>query len=487
MVCESIDCENDAYGSFDQCSLHCDKSSCSTALLLDFFKLLKEYCEPILRANSSPTTLYISPSKSIIFKSIKFPNREKDNYSINNIDYFIILEKFKSIDFLGCVFSTSELNLVSPTLYFEECVFEKIFSISQYNEGKNNSHYIFNACVFKESVRNTKEDNLVIEVSLFNNCIFKGDIYFNKIIFNNDFIKEIQSGLSIERIYLKDCIFGKRVRFNYFKINYLEIFDTQFLSKLEIKNSEIEVIDFFNSNVTEVFDAYQSIFRNCHFYKSIFKSFAGFENVTFGRDNKKNKTKFIYTTFEDFSNFRNTKFLSGLDFANVNLKQPPNFLNTEIYEKETNRETFRIIKNSFEKISNHIEANRFFIHEMNVYRGEVSFLKSPATKFVINANYYISGFGKSYIKPAILLVFSIILYTYIVDKHKEIFEKNDYIISESFNDFSIFINDAAINFLPFTRFLEKRQGIELISLFFYIWFAILIWQIIVAIKKHTQH
>ena len=50
------------------------------------------------------------------------------------------------------------------------------------------------------------------------------------------------------------------------------------------------------------------------FYKSIFGDFAAFEYVVFGDCKRENITEFIYTTFKDFSNFRNTEFKSGLNF-----------------------------------------------------------------------------------------------------------------------------------------------------------------------------
>ena len=56
------------------------------------------------------------------------------------------------------------------------------------------------------------------------------------------------------------------------------------------------------------------------------------------------------------------------DLENINLKESPNFLNTKIEPKNTNRETFRITKDSFDKIGNHIEANKFFVYEMKKHK-----------------------------------------------------------------------------------------------------------------------
>ena len=87
---------------------------------------------------------------------------------------------------------------------------------------------------------------------------------------------------------------------------------------------------------------------------------------------------FEYVTFLSFTNFRNTTFYSGLNLENSNLKEAPNFLNIDINPKFTNRETFRIIKNSFDKIGNNIEANKFFVFEMNKYEEELK--KKPMSQ-----------------------------------------------------------------------------------------------------------
>ncbi len=189
----------------------------------------------------------------------------------------------------------------------------------------------------------------------------------------------------------------------------------------------------------------------------------------------------------DFSSFRGAKFSSGLDFSKTNLKDTPNFLNVDVSFKNTMRETFRIIKNSFDDAGNQIEANNFFIEEMKAYRKELKVNRgSWFERFILFSNRWISNFGGSYIMPIGWLVASIILYTVIIHWHNSFFIRNEFFWHSSFNVLSIEANNLAKNFLPFSRFLIDKSGIEFISLFFYIWFAVLIWQIIVAVKRHTQ-
>lgn len=257
-----------------------------------------------------------------------------------------------------------------------------------------------------------------------------------------------------------------------------------------MKESIISYFELNNSNVSEVFDSFDSRFIRFIFYKSIFTDFSGFEKVAFGLKGSVDDmyvARFIYTTFMSFSNFRSTAFLSGLDFENSNLKEQPNFLKTYINPKNTNRETFRIVKHSFDDAGNNIEANKFFVEEMKAYRRE---LRSEGcswfSRLILFLNRWISNFGSNYMLPIGWLIASIFLFSEIIDWHSSFFIENKYFWNSSFDNLSIKANNFASSFLPLSRFLTGRSGVEFISLLFYILFAVLTWQIIVAVKRHTQ-
>ncbi|PKH80300.1 hypothetical protein, partial [Psychrobacter sp. 4Bb] len=189
----------------------------------------------------------------------------------------------------------------------------------------------------------------------------------------------------------------------------------------------------------------------------------------------------------DFSSFRGVKFNSGLDFSKTNLKDTPNFLNVYISPINTNRETFRIIKNSFDDAGNKIEANRFFIEEMKAYRRELKIKGGEwFNRFILFFNRCASNFGGNYILPIIWLVISVVIYSEIIDWHNRFFVENEYFWNRDFNTLSVRANSIAESFLPFSRFLQGREGLEFTSLLFYILFVILTWQTIVAVKRHTQ-
>lgn len=62
---------------------------------------------------------------------------------------------------------------------------------------------------------------------------------------------------------------------------------------------------------------------------------------------------------------------------NTNFKRLADFYSSQfahfsdLAAERTDRETFRIIKHSFDAVGNHIEANKYFAHEMQACRREL--------------------------------------------------------------------------------------------------------------------
>ena len=324
--------------------------------------------------------------------------------------------------------------------------------------------------------------------------------------------------------------------------------DTVFASKFEFKNNKVKKFRIYNSNFLKLIDMYETTYTSFSIEKSIFEDFVGFEKCVFGKSDTEDDSfvaRFTYATFLSFVNFRSANFKSGLDIENINLKEPPNFLNVEINNIYSNRETYRIIKNSFDTVGNKIEANKFFSYEMKAYKRELKGTDQYQEKLILFFNENISDFGQNYIKPAILMVSSAFVYWCLIlvyennfsGFYEEIilsiihvifaffllllcdeiifdFGKNYirlvFFIIGSIVIFSIIIlcienkflyeiynfinvilseivsilNNISKNILPFSRFL--KCGMEFVSLVFYIIFAILIWQTVVAVKRHTQ-
>ena len=475
---------------------------------------------------------------NITIENIKLPF--DNDIKFLNSESREILWRLGRIDLINCYFESEYFDINNNT-YFKDCNFENNFAINPFSKNNSGDRYRYINCTFNGDLSvipsgNNKEmlcnlfyecnflSNLTIQnlefrknifmfpdpVILFNNM----SINTNESIINNSF-KKIKTHHRFKKIAISNCIFDIDFKLNGFDDDYfeelnkykceyelddmiideLEIIDTKFESKLEIKNRSINNFNFKNSNVSGIFDVFESEFHKAYFFKSIFKDFAAFEKVKFSNGLEVNKTVFEYTTFKDFSNFRNTKFPSGLDFSTANLKQEPNFLNTDINLNGTDRETLRIVKNSFEKNNNKIEANRFFTYEMREYRNETKWIRNPFRRLVLDANYVISGFGNNYIWPIIILFASVALYVHLLIHQNEWVVKTLDLMSFIGDDRAVFwfdtvtyyANEGSKVIIPFNKLLEAKQGFEFISLLFFIWFGVLIWQTVVAVKRNTQH
>lgn len=462
----------------------------------------------------------------IEFKKFKFPN--DDDFGYLDSESRELLRWLGKVVFTECSFSLGSLNLNS-NFYYRGCIFHNKFFIKPFPQVESKDYRYIN-CRFENdvSVGPSRQSNQFI-CKIFEDCNFEEDVILKNIDFketvfqlsdplekvNIEHVKEhfseVKANFKFKKIYIEKCNFESSFMLNGFDKKYLgrlelcrcefdedwlnisslEVIDTEFSAKFELKNRVVENLKFKNSNVLKIFDINGSTIKKTHFEKNIFYDFAGFENVVFGAKNTIGKpyiAKFEYTTFESFSNFRSAKFYSGLDFKNTNRDKEPNFLNAYINNKYTDRETFRIIKHSFDSVGNKIEAGRYHAYEMNAYIKELSLRKIFWKLMVLYANRYISKFGQSYILPLMWLLFSVLLYTYLLWRYQNTLQNGTLVLKYSWmNWVTEWMNTASRNFLPFAKFVGNNRGFECVSLIFYIIFGIFIWQTIVAVKKQTQN
>ena len=467
----------------------------------------------------------------IEIKDIDFPSNDEIKIPYETISVLISIGKLTIFD---SIIYFKNLN-INVNIYYNTCEFKNNVLINPFPNIVSSETYRYVRCLFKQRVNVESINDLdTMYSNIFENCIFNNGFLVKNLIIKKqlikfpdylvafdglkhkgqkrDFYKEIRKSIAsynLLKVALEGCTIEEDFKLNGLSdgdlkllaergvnieskdliLKNLIIKDTKFQSKIEIKNRIIKRLYFENSNVEKFFDAFGSSFQETYFYKSIFESFAAFEQVKFGIKDNNQATYtavFKYTTFESFSNFREAKFYSGLDFERVNLKEQPNFLKAIVEKDNTNRETFRIIKNSFDDVGNKLEANKFFAEEMAVYKKELDDDGDKWDRLVYRANEEISDFGRSYIKPSVLLFLSLIIYTSLLSIHESFFEHYTYFLHPWVDCLSVQANEVAQNLLPFSRFLEKKNGIEFVSLLFYIWFGILIWQIVVAVKRHTQ-
>jgi hypothetical protein len=553
-ICSVSSCKFEA-GYDGKCALHCEKFDYQrdklSGVIDDFYELLIQYV--VININESKTTPFITfeklkahvsedsgklvgalINKSIIhIKDIHFPE-----FSVQDTtDYRSILKRFKKIFFGECHFSASQIDLENIEVFFYNCTFHQEYTVS--NLGLTLSGYsesLYLECDFQKRVSfvQSEFDHPITKYTapIFAHCIFNAALEVERIHFEGRlFIDDKLDSSPIEdmaEFKIKDCVFDKKFIFNRYKFELLKIEDCTFKNKVELKNNIIKKLFVDNSNFEALFDAYESKFLSCKFRKSIFDDFTGFEKCLFGKKDDSNidKVEFEYVTFLNFTNFRKAKFYNGLDLENTNLKESPNFLNAEINFTNTNRETFRIIKHSFDKIGNQIEANKYFSYEMKKYKEELkeqieifkrvkrfrllknklekkkanrvipksikkliyieSKLKSELWNYrVYKVNEWISNFGENFLKPLkLMLIGTIFYYMLVLGYECNLLYKFDESTNNIINNFMTQVNLFAKGIPPYGKLL--KEGMEFTTLLFHVFFLTCTWQFIVAVKRRAK-
>ena len=513
-TCSVDDCSLDAYADRTECILHCEKEDYSADFIKAGFlrrfydeiinyivefafsykdetreinkESLKEYLK---HESSSEQQEIISFAKQLttVFTKIVFPSRDNRDH----FDYLPVLNKLGSIHFNYCEFNLHGLELDNVKCFYQDCLFHENWHIYNSPVLGNVNNVLYQHSVFYKDVGSNPEggERYAIDASLFNNCEFKGrcefyHVDFNAPIFNNT----DERNTEINELIFSGCTFQKKLILNNCTIGSYLSENSVFDSKFEFKNNLVREFKLINTNHFKLVDTYKTKYSKFRIHKSIFEDFVGLENCEFGVEGDISGdyvATFMYATFLSFVNFRNTKFYGGLDLEHINLKEPPNFLNVAIESNNSNRETFRIIKYSFDRIGNSIEANKFFVREMRKYKEDLAGTKRYQEQFILFLNEKVSNFGQSYLKPIGWIAIAAIIYSLLIFGHEKnalyrMYLPANHILGMLSNMF----NTAARNILPFSKILTT--GMEFISLIFYIIFASLIWQVIVAVKRHTR-
>lgn len=442
--CNKENCELEKYCEFDYCVLHCEKhdyqTDSSSGLLRDFYDKLLDYLieklyseidnerfpkEHLRKVFLGERSLDVPPEVQLNFINlehvirgshflcgdISFPERQ---YGRSD-DYFKFLKMLKSIHFDKTKFYFEDISdLRSCAMFFQNCDFYSEWKIENISLLDDPGYALYQHCRFHNKVSATIGDfekEKKIKIPLFYDCeyfeeiAFKG-ITFESPIFNNP--NEIQ--LEIKKMELDACIINNKFILNKCKIGKFRLKDTLFNSKFEFKENSVEIFNIYNCNFENVADYFKSKFKKFGVIRSIYRDFVGFEKCIFGNvenlSDQNSRSVFIYTTFKSFINLRETEFLTGLDLRNINPSQQPNFLGSAIEPRHTDRETFRIIKNSFDAVGNHIEANRFYSLEMEAYKKELN------KKFYYKANARVQEFKNKHtylskLLPTLFLIFII--------------------------------------------------------------------------------
>jgi hypothetical protein len=406
---------------------------------------------------------------------------------------------------------------------FNGCFFEKKVRVRCSQEDDDSSdgkilfyNDLFESCSFKEAVvvegpkkyldsmsaPQLKRSALVErhEVqNLFTRCEFQKSLKLSKLIFFTP-ISSFMEGKRPKSLEIDSCIFDAEFKLNNLKeFDLIQIKNSEFHEKFEFKESCVDFFEVENTNFKKIADFFKSKFKSFNIEKSIFEDFAAFENCVF-KECQKTATVFRYVTFKNFSNFRSSEFNSGLDIEKSNFAQPPNFLDAKIDFDNTPRETFRLIKHSFDSAGNYIEANRFFADEMKKYRKDLSKKSKGLSKkgekvfekvrilsvrLLLTLNDWVSRFGQSYIRPIAFFMATILLfqgYSYLHDIDWLI--SNLPKVNEALLPITNFVNSFAQFVMPFNKLLVTDM--EFASLIFTVLSSVFLWHLIIAVKRQVK-
>jgi len=515
--CVTPNCALDAIPNNEKCILHCEKREYSDDFRkVDFlnnfylaftddivnkiFGLQNE--TDVINRNSIKLVLLdqdteryrfedkqrLLQQSTIIFNGIVFPGRD----SRDNFDYCKLFKKLGGIHFDNCIFSASSIELDNTKVFFQNCLFMKRWDLGKSVLLESDRNVLYQACKFYNSVivMNEEDQNRTVSVPLFSDCFFQKDLIFENVKVNTSIFNDQRANKgTIGKLHIRQSEINDKFILNNYTIDAFICSDSEFSGKVEFKTNDVKSVLIINTNFHKLLDCFQSSFVEFSITKCIFDDFVGFENCVFGNSKEPSNVKhlavFKYATFMDFINFRNSEFKSGLDLTHVNLKEPPNFLNIDITSNITPRETYRIIKHSFDKIGNYIEGNKFHAFEMLKYMKESKNNKKRSTYYLLLIYDKISDYGQSFLRPFFLILgFSFIYWLIGKGYDQNILYKIWPPLNSIFDGMATIINDIARHIIPFSKFL--REGMESLSLVFYIIFSIMIWLVVLAIKRKTK-
>lgn len=349
-----------------------------------------------------------------------------------NDDKFIecVFKNIKSVSFKKCTFAASSLPETLDASSYTQCHFKKPVDariIADVDNFKKGTSDFFMMCTFFENVvlKGNKgflnPGACILPNSPFIACNYLKMIKFEDVEFSESFYfffnKKNNKGFP-KLLVIVGCDVKGDTQLNSINSKRCFIRNTKFNGKFECKESKFNKFVFVNSNVKGIADFFKSEFScSIHVEKSIFESFFGFENVEIGKKHTNCPAVFKYSTFLDFANFRSSIFLRGLDIERANFSQSPNFLHSKVEPINTPRETFRLIKHSFDDIGNYIEANRFFALEMEQNKedlksntkesliiSEKERNKVKSDLLIFRFNQFFSDFGQNWKRPFWLIL-----------------------------------------------------------------------------------
>lgn len=377
------ECSNEVFEN-NKCILHCEKDNFSNK-------------ESNTREFKNLLTLHANTNEC--YQGIYFPKE-------------VEISTLSKTNFKSCVFYKKQ---EIKTGVFEGCTFNntiKLLGKATFNKCIINRHIIVSSVSFN---KDTMSELIFSDKTIL---LFKCDIgssFFNVIRYYSGLIKRIYFNFNKTKGVFDISDIKSNNIFKFYKCSFQENFimkssfcdnlsfihckfltDTDYTSKVKIQFSDIKKASFFNTTFNDLADFYQTKFGEVNFKRADFEKISVFSECKFDCD-----LDFKYVKFLSKSIFRDTIITGKLNLRDTIFNDEANFLDitkkSRWNEEEKrfigeptsidveNRETARIIKNSYDNSNNIIEGNRFYKLEMKAREKE---LQKKLTKLEDDNNVY---------------------------------------------------------------------------------------------------
>lgn len=467
------------------------------------------YSQPVIikwlvEQNSSLINNFAAIENLLNANRIKIDGFEFPSFDASNPPLWVeVLGKIPNLYFDHCTFECESIPFEKTAVWFDHCEFKTLWSVTL---GKNlealtePGDALYSACKFLRPVtlagRSIHEDTLGLYDIVFENCDI-GILYIQQVSLNTrlygaianipDDINADKFSLpkNLEALFIISATFKKPLELGHLHIGHLHLSRLTFEDSVDFNGLISNFVSFVSCNLNGSFSlshahAKQVSFSDCHFRRSAVFDFGAFEDLLF-------KT----SSFEQILSLEYAQITDCIGLGSCSTSKPPNFLNCQLSHeviRTADRETFRIIKNSFDAVGNNIEANRYFSYEMNAYLKELrhSSKGRRAERWLLELNGLISDHGQNYWRPLGFILILPFLYGLAVRGYEGqwlygLDPRLDFVLGR----LAQCANQYAMNFgFGFPK--RTNDGIEFIALFLGVALSGLLWHFLVAVRRHKR-
>lgn len=426
--------------------------------------------------------------KAITLEGVVFPPQKKGWVPDYN-------EKFQGvglITFSGCEFYNENIVIDYPTkcLFFNGCVFHSLWK-PDFSIGFRQDEPLFHDCVFESGVIISSGIPDRFRV-IFSGCRI-GSLYVEDYFQESVLIENMERG-SINTLSIRNSQINRPLNLNCSFLDEVEIIGCTFSARVDLSECLIKRLKVVSSGFEDVCDFSEAVVKSLCNLGVDYAGFVLFEGCLLGATEpglEEESVDFSQVTFHKAANFRDAVFEQRLDLRNSVFLQTPTFLGSSFSEKarqQTDRETFRIIKQAFIAVSNQIEADRFYAYEMQSYHNELRNAGSGQwrERVLLGFNNIISNHGQNYLQATGWLMLCMLVISFVLANDTNQWISTAFpgpcwwqLIRDALNRF-------ALGFLPLGGLYTGREHLAFFIMSATFALSAISWHLLVAIRRHRR-